>query len=95
MQMTGAMSTIDVCDEAALPKTLEATEGGRDLQVHWLAGNQPYIHYFTVDSIQRGSVAQTMKLVWDGNALGTDQKGERETEIPALGDFKVFSHSIV
>ncbi len=95
MQMSGSLSTIDVCDEAGLPKTIKATEGGRDLQVHWLAGNQPYVHYFTVDSIQRGNAAQTLKLTWDGSALDTDQKGEKETEIPALGDFKVFSHSIV
>lgn len=95
MQLNGKVYTMDVCDKTALPKIIEAKENGNNLAVHWLQGDDAHTHYFTVDSIYRNENAQTVSLKWDGDAIEADQEGQQETQIPALGDFKVFYHNIV
>jgi alpha-2-macroglobulin len=95
MQLNGTVTTLDVCDNAAMPKTIKAQENSRELNVNWSHDNDPHIHRFTVDSIARTEADEKVIMKWDGSAIESEFKQENSQEIPALGNFKVFFHQIV
>ena len=95
MYLTGTLTTIDVCDASSLPKTIEAQENGRALKVNWTTGSDPHLHPFTIDSIARTVNDENVIIQWNGEALESEQKGEFNQQIPALGNFKVFFYNVL
>jgi len=95
MQLSGKLTTLDVCDVSGLPKVITATEGGIQLAVNWTSDKDPHIHYFNVDSIARGDKDEKVFVKWDAKALDSKQTGEFEQEIPSLSNFKVMRYTIV
>lgn len=95
MYMGGTLNTIDVCDPASLPKTISAEQNGKTLVVNWVTSDDAHVHHFTVDSIVRDVNASQVILKWDGDAVDADQTGQKEQEIPALGDFKVMYSQVI
>jgi uncharacterized protein YfaS (alpha-2-macroglobulin family) len=95
MYISGTLATMDVCDEAALPKTIQATEDGRELTVNWTNGSDPHFHHFTVDSVLRGVNPLVVSLKWNGESIDADQEGSIDQNIPALGDFSVMHSQVI
>ncbi len=95
MQLSGKVTTLDVCDPQALPNVLTATEGGMPLSIQWLDGSNSRIHYFIVDSIARTQEDQKVKIKWDGSAIDASQSGELEQEIPSLNRFAIMRTTVV
>ena len=69
--MPGYISTADVAELADVLKILKAEQHGNELPIKWSQDAGKKIHYFTIDSIIRGSRAGSVELNWDGNAIGT------------------------
>ncbi|MBL7944051.1 MAG: hypothetical protein JNM00_14875, partial [Flavobacteriales bacterium] len=95
MQLSGTVLTADVADPEALAKVVTAEQNGRNLSVSWSFNMSTLIHTFTVDSIERTEKDGKMKLSWNGKLIGADAASSLEQEIPALGNFKVFFHSVI
>ena len=95
MYMSGTMSTMDVCDASSLPKTISATENGKNLSVNWTNTGDPHLHQFIVDSIARTDNDERVLLSWNGSEIEAEQKGEFDQEIPSLSNFKMFFHKVV
>ncbi len=95
MQLSGKLTTIDVCDVNGLPNVITATESGTPLAVNWSSDKDPHIHYFTVDSIARSDKDEKVLVKWNAQPLESKQTGEFEQEIPSLSNFKVMRYNIV
>jgi uncharacterized protein YfaS (alpha-2-macroglobulin family) len=93
--LKGYIRTLDVSDNEAVEKVLSATLEGDDLPVTWTHAVDRKLHYFTVDSIQRGEETRMLTLEWDCKKIQSEQKGSTEQEIPALGDFRVIRTEVI
>jgi uncharacterized protein YfaS (alpha-2-macroglobulin family) len=88
-QLRGTVSTADGADNAAVEKTLQATQNGKSLHILWEHSDNS-THKFTVDSIHRTEKAGSMKITWNGEAVeAKHSEGEKTIAIPALSDFQV------
>ena len=94
-QITGYINTADAADPEAVKNILTVTENGKKLSVKWTSDIDQIKHTFVIDSIIRYDKANSVKLEWNGKAIGVDKKEEKEIEIPAIGDFKLISSRVV
>ncbi|HRP55981.1 Ig-like domain-containing protein, partial [Agriterribacter sp.] len=89
MVLNGVIETADIESFATVEKLLTAEHGNKPLAIKWEHNENTHIHRFTIENIERTASASSLKLQWDGSPLGLKEKGERQVEIPAVGDFKV------
>jgi alpha-2-macroglobulin len=95
-KMFGTLTTADAADNEMVTQLLLATQNNKKLKIHWEHEANGTTHHFTVDSIERIQKSGKVFLKWEGKALGIkNNKGEKEIEIPAIGDFKVMHINVV
>ncbi len=93
-KLEGRVITADMADSSAVEKTLSAYQGGKELKVTWNHSGG-LVHRYVVEEVSRSKLASSVKLFWNGGPIGVHEKFEKEVEVPALGDFKVTSMSVV
>lgn len=91
----GSVFTADLAQDEALQQTLTATQNGQQLPISWTHDENGLEHRFVVDSVERKDLADVVLLVLDGEHIGAEDQLEVEQDIPALGDYKVLSSSVV
>lgn len=91
MTLKGMFSTADVEEAAKVEKMLSATIGNEKASITWMHDETSKYHGFVINNIQRKTSARILTLAWNGQALGSENKGSKAIEIPALGDFKVLN----
>ena len=94
-QITGFVNTADAANPEDVKNILTASENGKKLSVKWTSDIDQIKHTFVIDSIIRNDKANSVKLDWNGKAIGVDKKEEKEIEIPAIGDFKLMSSKVI
>ncbi|MEM6698281.1 MAG: MG2 domain-containing protein, partial [Bacteroidota bacterium] len=87
-QILGEIRTADIVNTAELEKALNAKQGSKTLPVQ-LNNTGDLTHSFVVNEIERGESASKVEIEWNGKAIGAENTGKEEIEIPALGDFSV------
>ena len=91
MVLSGQLITADVENSAAVEKLLTASLDGSSLPLKWQHNEISKTHSFTIENIRRGTAAGKLVLQWSGAAINAQSKGEKEINIPAVGDFVVMS----
>ncbi|HTN08911.1 alpha-2-macroglobulin family protein [Agriterribacter sp.] len=91
MLLNGVIETADIESSAIVEKLLTAGHQGQSPVIKWEHNQSTRTHCFTIEDIKRGAGASLLKLQWDGAPLGLKEKGSKEIEIPAVGDFKVLN----
>ncbi|HEY0721676.1 MAG TPA: MG2 domain-containing protein [Gammaproteobacteria bacterium] len=86
--LNGELITADVVQAAAIEKVIEAQHEGKALQITWSHPDQN-THRFSLRGIVKEDEPTQLKLTWNGDAIGVDNSGEREIEVPAAGIFTV------
>lgn len=94
-RLDGTLSTADVADVKELEKIITVTQNGKALAVTWTHEPDRTTSHFSADGIRRTETAGKVEVSWDGSPIGSEIKGSREIEIPALGDFKVMDVKVV
>ena len=89
-KVKGSISTADVASETEIEELFSATQKNNDLKLQWVHTNNKE-HTFIVDSIVRKEDKGSVTLEWNGERIGSDDAGEMDIEIPALGDSKVMN----
>ncbi len=88
--LPGILYTNDLADKEKVESCLSASAGAKNLDIEWEHGNNGLEHRFKIKNIIKEKNAYPITLNWNGKALGLKQaKGEKQIEIPALGDFKI------
>ncbi|MEH6305357.1 MG2 domain-containing protein [Olivibacter sp. CPCC 100613] len=88
------LRTSDEMDVQMASKLVYAEQQGKRLPIRFDQMKSGTAFRFIIDSIKRPQKDESIKLIWDGNALGIDQKGSEEIEIAAKGHFKVLKTSV-
>ena len=91
----GAVLTADVAGLADVKRVLRAEVDGRELPVLWPVSADRRQHPFEVAGIGRGSAAAMLRMRWNGEPIGVETSGVRETEIPAAGRFTLMSTRVI
>lgn len=91
----GTLFTTDEAEADKVEAILEAKQKGKSLTIDWTHDGEGREHIFTIQDIARGNDASKVVLNWNGRPLNVDLKGNRDVEVPALGDFKVTEVSVV
>lgn len=89
MKLTGTLYMADNENPAQVEKLLIANQQGKRSAIRWVHDAANRNSRFTIDSIQRGKQETRLSLTWDGEAIGSDVKGNETISVPATGDFKV------
>jgi len=95
-RLMGTLSTADAADNDVVTKLLSATQNQKSLKISWEHDGNNTTHHFSIDSIERTETASKVLLKWDGKELGIEKNnGEKEIDIPALGDFTVMDIKVI
>lgn len=94
-QLTGSLKTADYADIESVEKVLVAFQNNKRLKINWYHNMDGNVHGFSADSIYRSEEKEEITLRWDGQAIGSEDKGEEVIEIPALGDFKLMNFQVI
>ena len=89
--LRGRLVTADMEEKALVEKALEAEQDGRALAVEWSHAQEGLTHYFTVKDVARREEPSAVILSWNGAPLRIEDRGRREVEVPALGEFALVS----
>ena len=89
MNLNGKILTADVEQSANIEKLLTASIDGKLFPISWQHNESAKEHQFVINNILRTNNAQKLMLQWKGDAINSEQKGEEEIDVPALGDFKL------
>ncbi len=89
MLLDGEIETADIESSQKVTEILTAFVGNDALPIAWEHNEANRLHHFKVQDIKRGSATSTLKLMWNGTALGIKLKDEKSIEVPAVGDYKV------
>lgn len=90
-KVTGSLVLADVAEPDDVQSLLEASQGGRRLNVKVFPGSTKKNFSFTIDSVNRGVSASVVTINWNGKAIDSKTKGSLELTIPSLNDFKLLS----
>ncbi|MCW5897780.1 MAG: hypothetical protein KIT10_00810 [Flavobacteriales bacterium] len=67
------------------------TQGGRKLPLIWEHEPNGRFHRFAADSILRGDGASVVDITWNGQRIGSSDKGGLEFRVPAITDIMLVS----
>ena len=95
MTLSGQLITTDSADVRAVEKILSASLGGNTLPMTWQAQGDNKTYSFTLAEIPRRAEAGSLRLEWDGSAIGSDEKGARDITVPAINQFLVTHARVV
>jgi len=93
--LKGQINTSDAEEPAFVEKVIEASQQGKKLTVEWSHSTAGLTHYFTVKNVERGEVPSAVRLSWDGAPIRVDNRGYRDINVPALGQFELLSAEAV
>ncbi len=81
-------------DDAAgqdLEGSFTATQGDRDLPLNWLHEPDGKHHRFVVDSVERGETASEVQVTWNGERIGSKDKGSIDFTVPSINELALIS----
>ncbi len=94
-EVTGSIYFTDVEDLENVKKVLTARQKGSKLPIEFSQGANPTAYKFKVMDVKRNNGTSAVDISWNGNSVGVSEKGNKEVEVPALGDFKVVNARVV
>lgn len=94
-KIEGTLLSADYCKSEGVEKILSASQEGNPLKIIWLHQPDGKSHNFIIEKVARKEEAGQVVLKWNGESIGVSKKGDREVEIPALGDFKLTNAKVV
>jgi len=93
--LKGRVQTSDFADSNATEDAFKVKQSGQLLEIQWTHSKDFRQHKFTVVGIKPAKKSSQnpsdhkLRIIWDGESLGIDQKGSREIDIPSDGPLKI------
>ncbi|TAE56068.1 MAG: hypothetical protein EAZ89_05060, partial [Bacteroidetes bacterium] len=86
-KVSGQVVTNDFEADDQVEKILRAEFGWSKPVIRWEHKGDDNLHYFVIDSLERGTDSQVLKVKWDGSTAKMSGEGQTEIEVPAKGNF--------
>jgi len=87
--LRGSLTTADAEDTGKVEQVLSASYLGQALNISWEHNTDGRHHEFLAAGIERQSDSHAIRLVWNGDKISVANRGEREVNVSALGQFSV------
>ena len=89
LSLPGVLYTNDIADDQKVEDCLSAFAKSKQLVIQWDHQNG-LEHKFKIQNILKGEEAFPIMIKWNGGGLGLKNgNGEKEIQVPALGEFKI------
>ncbi len=85
--LRGTVTTRDSEPRELIGKILSAEQEGKALAINWAHDGGERNYDFVIGTIERREEPSTVRIAWDGAAIGVDKKGSRTIDVPSLGQF--------
>lgn len=85
--------TSDHADGSDLAQCFKATQGDRELRIHWEHAPDGSLHRAVADSVERTDAPGKVLFRWNGEKIGSRDQGDTTFVIPSLGDLVLISSS--
>lgn len=95
MEFSGELRTTDTATLDAIKKILKTTVNGQVVELDWIQSADHLTNSFVIKNIERTKDEGILHVEWDGAAIGSEDKGARDLQIPALTDFKITGVEVV
>ncbi len=83
--ITWQITTADQAHADRLAQCFSAVQDGRTVPLRITSAADRLHHELTADSVRRGPQGSALQLTWDGEAIGSDDKGRTELALPPAG----------
>ncbi|HXH71628.1 MAG TPA: MG2 domain-containing protein, partial [Mariprofundaceae bacterium] len=93
--LDGAVTTADYEESGPIEKMLTATYLDSPVTIAWEHSPDGRHHRFFMEDLKRQDEAASLRLQWDGAAIGVASQGKREIAIPPLNKFDVTNIQVV
>lgn len=96
MQWQRVILSVRTSDDATgqdIEATIQASQLGRTLPLTWEHEPNGRFHRCILDSVERGDHANVLNILWDARTIGSDDKGQLDFNVPAIGDLVLISAS--
>ncbi len=93
--LSGEVTLPDGAELSAVEALLDAELDGQPLALEWEPIKAPVTYRFEVPAIGQTDEPQTLTLRWNGEAVGSPQKGQRTLTVPAIDQFAVTGARVV
>ncbi len=94
-KLLGTLRTADLADSSKIKEVIAAQQDGSSLAISWNHQSDGLTHDFVIEQIKRGETASSVSVTHNGRSFDVDKQGDEEIEIPAIGDFKLLSATVV
>ncbi len=94
-EIIGNIYFTDVVELDKAKKVINARQRGSNLPIEFIQGNKPTDYQFIISNVSRGNGSSAVDVSWNGKSIGVAEKGNKEIEVPALGDFKVVNARVI
>ncbi|MGD8175806.1 alpha-2-macroglobulin family protein [Marinimicrobium sp. ARAG 43.8] len=95
MRLAGELTLPDGAELDQVRSLIDVEMDGTLLPVEWNVVSKPVHFRFEVNDIERTDAARTLQVRWNGEAVGSAQKGARDIAVPALGTLTVTGVQVV
>jgi len=89
MAVHGTLVTADKEDADKIEKIVSSKYLDKGMPLKWEHSFNGKRHEFIISGVERQKKDSSLKISWNGGAIGQDMRGELEVEVPAQGVFKV------
>lgn len=93
--LKGTLTTRDSESGDMFKKILSAEQEGKTLNIEWNHDSSGQNHEFIIRTIERREQPSSLRVNWDGSAIGVSKKGSRTIDVPSLGQFDLLSTEAV
>lgn len=96
MRLSGVITTADTIALNDVKKILRIQVNDQLItDAIWTQELDNKTHSFLITGIMRGETTGTIHLEWDGKAIGSEDKGSRDLEIPAQKSFQITGVQVI
>lgn len=94
-EVVGSIYFTDVEELEKVKNIVRASQKGKKLPISYEAGNSPSEYRFKIADVKRGNKGSAVDISWNGKSISVSEKGKKQIEVPAMGDFKVVNARLV
>jgi uncharacterized protein YfaS (alpha-2-macroglobulin family) len=94
-RINGSVNTADYLDYETIKKYFIARQDNKKLNIKWTSGNDRRTFHFSIDSVRRTEKPGKVLISWDASSDFRNIKGQYETIIPSLADYKILNVKVI
>ncbi len=90
-EIAGSVTTSDVFPTEKVEQMVHGVQDGITLPLRWENTGNRTVHQFVFADVKRVKDPGKVQILWSGNPIEANRKGDQELIIPAIGDFSLIT----